>query len=300
MRCGERGRGQTATGRLWTAAFFLVAAGIGLGEGVRVVTGRHRLRRPGRARPRIRPQPASARATGTEVKTTDAVDVRVPTAVTGPTVEVHALTVTYGQVAALDAVDARFVPGALTAVTGASGAGKSSLLWAVAGGLDRGAVAGGSVTIDNAVVDGRRQTLGWGVAVLPQGNGLASVLTASENCLVPLLELGVGADEALVRVKAALSAVGLEDSGNHLIEELSGGQQQRVAVARALAVRPRLLLADEPTSELDHHNRELVLDLLGQLAKGGCTIVMATHDPEAAAAASGEVGLDEGRVVMRR
>jgi putative ABC transport system ATP-binding protein len=101
-------------------------------------------------------------------------------------------------------------------------------------------------------------------------------------------------------VSAALAAVGLEESGGHLIEELSGGQQQRVAVARALASRPAVLLADEPTSELDHVNRERVLALLHDLAGDGCTVLMATHDPEAAAQAAAEVHLDEGRVVRAR
>lgn len=218
----------------------------------------------------------------------------------GSKVLVRRLMVAYGQVSALVEVDAAFVPGTLTAVSGPSGAGKTSLLWAVCGGLERVAIAGGSVEIDGCEVMGRDQTLGLGVAMLPQGNGLASVLTASENCLVPLLQLGIGVADAHVRVADALAEVGLEDSGNHLTEELSGGQQQRVAVARALAVRPRLLLADEPTSELDHGNRERVLASLHQLTERGCTVIMATHDPEAAAGAHHQIGLDEGRVVSLR
>ncbi|MGO4598137.1 ATP-binding cassette domain-containing protein [Terrabacter sp. 2RAF25] len=84
------------------------------------------------------------------------------------------------------------------------------------------------------------------------------------------------------------------------MEELSGGQQQRVAVARALASRPRVLLADEPTSELDHANRERVLGLLHDLAAAGSTVVMATHDPEAAAETGREVGLDGGKIRFAR
>lgn len=271
----------------------------GFGEGVADVSGRHRLTRSERDHPVTHREAASAREADTET----AVGVGqtgVAGAVTGLMVRVRGLTVAYGEVTALAAVEAQFRPGSVTAVTGASGAGKSSLLWAVAGALDRGSVCDGVVEIDALPVVDRSQTLGMGVALLPQGNGLASVLTAGENCLVPLLEMGVPAADAVTRVEEVLTAVGLEDSGNHLIEELSGGQQQRVAVARALAVRPRLLLADEPTSELDHGNRERVLALLHQLAEGGATVVMATHDPEAAAGAPHELGLGEGRVVSAR
>ena len=90
--------------------------------------------------------------------------------------------------------------------------------------------------------------------------------------------------------------MGLEESATHLAEELSGGQQQRVAVARGLALRGRVLLADEPTSELDHDNRELVLGLPRQEAERGAIVLMATHDPEAAERADGEVRLDDGQL----
>jgi putative ABC transport system ATP-binding protein len=102
------------------------------------------------------------------------------------------------------------------------------------------------------------------------------------------------------RVDAALGDVGLAESGDHLVEELSGGQQQRVAVARGLAVASPVLLADEPTSELDHANRAKVLELLRARADRGAVVVMATHDPEAAAVCDGEVQLDEGRLSRRR
>lgn len=133
--------------------------------------------------------------------------------------------------------------------------------------------------------------------LIPQGNGLASVLTAEENCLLPLVARGLPAKQARVRVRRALADVGLEESAGHLIEELSGGQQQRVAVARALASEPVVLLADEPTSELDHTNRERVLALLRGVAERGGTVVMATHDPEAALAADDVLHLDAGQVV---
>ncbi len=219
-----------------------------------------------------------------------------------PPVAVEGLGVRFGERPALRGVDLVARPGGITAVTGPSGAGKSTLLWSVAGALS-GATVEGTVRVGDAPVrpsGGRSATLALGVGLLPQGNGLASVLTARENCLVPLLAAGVRADEAAQRVDEALAAVGLGESGGHLIEELSGGQQQRVAVARALAGRPAVLLADEPTSELDHVNRERVLELLHDLAGSGCTVLMATHDPEAAAQAAAEVHLDEGRVVSTR
>lgn len=156
------------------------------------------------------------------------------------------------------------------------------------------------MTIDGQQVTSRDQTAHLGVTMIPQGSGLAAVLTAFENCLLPLLELGVPAPAARLQTNAALNSVGLADSGNHLIEELSGGQQQRVAVARALATHPRLLIADEPTSELDHTNREKILDLISALARHGCAVVMATHDPGAADRAGHEIHLDEGRVTNRR
>ncbi|GAA2035213.1 ABC transporter ATP-binding protein [Terrabacter terrae] len=210
----------------------------------------------------------------------------------------YGLGVRFGQVVALDDVTLEVAPGELLAVSGPSGAGKSTLLWSLAGALDPAATVTGRVVVAGTTVapsGAREDTVRLGATLVPQGNGLATVLTATENVLVPLLESGVPAKEAMDRVRDALAAVGLEDSGDHLVEELSGGQQQRVAVARALAARPRILLADEPTSELDHTNRERVLTLLAGLAAGGAAVVMTTHDPEAAAGATRRVVLDEGR-----
>ena len=136
---------------------------------------------------------------------------------------------------------------------------------------------------DDEVGD-RDQAAALGIEVIPQGSALAVLLSAQENVELPLLARGVPAPEARRRAEEALAAVGLEESGSHLAEELSGGQQQRVAVARGLALRGRVLLADEPTSELDHDNRERVLALLRAEADRGAIVIMATHDPEAAAA----------------
>ncbi|MFW5468876.1 ABC transporter ATP-binding protein [Knoellia sp. CPCC 206435] len=206
-------------------------------------------------------------------------------------VDVHDVSVSYGDVAALRGVSFSAAPGDFVAVTGHSGAGKTTLVNAIAGivGLASGAIdlgAGRDRSRDPAAV-----------AIIPQGNGLASVLTAYENVLAPLRARGCSPAEAAERATAALASVGLGESGTHLVEELSGGQQQRAAVARGLAIDAGVLLADEPTSELDHDNRERILDLLRARADAGGIVVMTTHDPEAAERADRVIVLDDGLVV---
>jgi putative ABC transport system ATP-binding protein len=205
--------------------------------------------------------------------------------------------VRYGALVAVNTLSLSVSPGQVLAVTGRSGAGKTSLLWLIAGALepDRG-----RVLVDGAPVGGRPEAAARGVAVIPQGNGLAAVLTAYENVVVPLLDRGVAPREADTRAREALQVVGLEEWSEHLVEELSGGQQQRVAVARALAGRASVLLADEPTSDLDGHNREVVLHELRAAADRGAVVVLATHDPEAAQAADGELALDSGEATWVR
>jgi putative ABC transport system ATP-binding protein len=213
------------------------------------------------------------------------------------TVRVVGVSVSYGRVAALQSVDLTAEQGRLLAVTGPSGAGKSTLLWVIAGAVRAGP---GQVSVGGFSIDGRDRAVREGVGLIPQGNGLATVLTARENIAIPLLSLGIRAGEAHRMTEEALTEVDLDESGDHLVEELSGGQQQRVAVARGLALRSRVLLADEPTSELDHVNRERVLALLREQADQGAVVIMATHDPEAAAVADAEVRLDEGRLTTIR
>ena len=188
-------------------------------------------------------------------------------------------------------------PGRMVALTGHSGAGKSSLLWAIAGAVP---LAEGRVRIGGQEVRGRDAGAARDAALIPQGNGLATILSAHENIVMALVAAGVEAADAGERARVALAWVGLEESGSHLVEELSGGQQQRVAVARGLALGARVLLADEPTSELDHDNRERVLALLRAQAERGAAVVMATHDPEAAAQADSEVRLDDGQLSQVR
>jgi len=191
----------------------------------------------------------------------------------------------------LQGVDLRARPGRMIAVTGPSGAGKTTLLWSLAG-LVR--PRRGEVRVDGEVLGDRDATSAAGVVLIPQDNALASVLTARENVLVPLLASKVAPDEAQSRTTAALESVGLATAGNQLIEELSGGQQQRVAVARGLAQAGTVVLADEPTSELDAANRARVVALLRAVADRGAAVVLATHDPDAAAECDAELHLDAG------
>ena len=158
----------------------------------------------------------------------------------------------------------------------------------------------GEVLVDGSVPRNRDETAAAGVVLIPQDNALASVLTAAENVVVPLLATGVAADAAAQRADAALASVGLGAAGTQLIEELSGGQQQRVAVARGLAQRGNVVLADEPTSELDAANRARVVALLRAEAERGAAVVLATHDPEAAAECDAELHLDAGAAVWIR
>ena len=197
----------------------------------------------------------------------------------------------------LAGVDLHAVPGRMIAVTGPSGAGKTTLLWALAGLVRPGR---GQVEVDGVVPGNRDETVATGVVLIPQDNALASVLTAAENVIVPLLAAGVDAEQATLRSDEALESVGLGDAGTQLIEELSGGQQQRVAVARGLAQQGTVVLADEPTSELDAVNRARVVLLLRAEADRGAAVVLATHDPDAAAECDAELHLDAGEATWVR
>jgi ABC-type lipoprotein export system ATPase subunit len=189
----------------------------------------------------------------------------------------------------LDAVDLSVAAGQSLAVVGPSGSGKSSLL-ALLAGLEQ--PDSGQVRRDPA--DGVR------TGIVLQGYGLVSVLTAAENVEVPL-QAGVAGRLSPAQVRAAagaaLESVGLAEVSDHLVEELSGGQQQRVAVARALAIGPDVVLADEPTAELDHEMKERVVGLLLDVAARGGITVIATHDSEIAARCAREVRLADGRFV---
>ncbi|GAA1691387.1 ATP-binding cassette domain-containing protein [Kribbella yunnanensis] len=212
-------------------------------------------------------------------------------------ISVAGVTVAYGDLVAVDDVSFDVPPGFVLAVSGPSGAGKSSLLWAIAGAVE---VLTGKVTVDDLVISDRPAAAAHGVVLIPQGNGLARVLTARENLTIPLLAGGRDPDEVQAAAEAVLEAVGLAESGDHLVEELSGGEQQRVAVARGIAQGGRVILADESTSELDSTNRERVLTLLRTQADRGAAVVIATHDPTVADAADGHAVMDEGRLSWAR
>lgn len=207
------------------------------------------------------------------------------------TLEATGLEIRYAGRSALRPLDLRVPPRTIVAVTGSSGSGKSALLLALSGALPPSA---GQVTLETMTVEGREQASRLGIGLMPQGGALVSTLTAAENIVVILQIQGLGPAEARERAAGALTAVGLDEERNHLPEELSGGQQQRLAVAVLLALRARVLLLDEPTSELDALNRHRVLAALRSEAAAGAVVVVATHDPEAAAPADAELRLDEG------
>jgi putative ABC transport system ATP-binding protein len=173
-------------------------------------------------------------------------------------------------------VDFTVSAGESLALMGPSGSGKTTLLAALAG---LGEPTAGEVWLDGEQVRAGHTA---GIVVVLQGYGLISLLTAAENVEVALR--AAGSDPASVQAPAlaALDQVLLGQHANQLVEELSGGQQQRVAVARALALRPQVLLADEPTAEQDRATRAVVLTRLFDVTDAGGVLVLATHDPDVA------------------
>lgn len=209
----------------------------------------------------------------------------------GKPIMVDHVTVAYDRAVVLREVTVTAQPGRMLAVTGPSGAGKTTLLWAMAGLVKP---VSGAVTVGGVALRDRDQAVAEEVVLVPQDNGLAPILTAGENVQVALVACGVKPPEARRRTVESLEWVGLSEQADQLVEELSGGQQQRTALARGLALRGSVLLADEVTSELDAQNRQRVLDLLRAEADRGAAVVFATHDPEAAAACDAEVHLLDG------
>lgn len=208
------------------------------------------------------------------------------------TLVVDKVTVAYGRDRpVLRDVSAAAVPSRMLAVTGPSGAGKTTLLWAMAGLLRP---AQGTVSVDGALLRDRDHAVSQRVVLVPQDNGLATILTAGENVQVALVAVGAPASDARRITAESLDRLGLSGQADQLVEELSGGQQQRTAIARGLALRGDVLLADEVTSELDAANRQRVLELLREEAQRGAAVVFATHDPDAAAACDAELHLVDG------
>jgi putative ABC transport system ATP-binding protein len=200
----------------------------------------------------------------------------------------------------LSDVSLEVAPGEFLALMGPSGSGKSTLLNLLAG-IDRPStgrilVAGKEVTrlSESQLAAWRHRNIGF----IFQFYNLLPVLNAFDNVELPLTLTKLSRAQRRKKVEVALEVVGLADRMKHYPRQLSGGQEQRVAIARAIVTDPTLLLADEPTGDLDAESAEEVLDLLGQLNRDfGKTIVMVTHDPHAAARASRLVRLEKGALV---
>ncbi|MFF3411582.1 ABC transporter ATP-binding protein [Streptomyces sp. NPDC002742] len=219
-----------------------------------------------------------------------------------PVLRAVGLTRTYGDdeslVWAVDGVDLDVPAGQTLAVTGPSGCGKSTLLQLL-GGLDR--PTEGEVWLDGRRIDGlgertlarlRRRTVGF----VFQAYHLMDELTATENVELPALLAGASPRAARLRAGELLELVGLADRARHLPSELSGGQRQRVAIARALVNEPLVILADEPTGNLDSAATHDILRLFDELRAAGQTLVMVTHDERVAATADRIVSMRDGTV----
>jgi putative ABC transport system ATP-binding protein len=212
---------------------------------------------------------------------------------------------TYGtgeaEVHALDGVDVNIDQQRFVAVMGPSGSGKSTLMHVLAG-LDRPTsgtvqIDGTEVTAldDKALTELRRDKVGF----IFQAFNLLPILTAEENILLPLALAGRSPDREWV--DRLIDTIGLRDRLTHRPSELSGGQQQRVAVARALASRPAVIFADEPTGNLDSTSSREVLELLRRAVdEFGQTVVMVTHDPDAAQIADEVIEMADGKIVNGR
>jgi len=212
--------------------------------------------------------------------------------VTG-TLEARSIGVVRDGRAILQDVSLRATGGRMLAIVGPSGSGKTTLLGVLAG-LVR--VDAGTVHLDGVRVDGsvqQRRSFGF----LLQTHALLPVLTAVENVEIALRARGMQPDAARARAVASLEEVGLGDALHRPVERLSGGQQQRVALARALAPGPAVLLADEPTSELDAVTRDRMIDMITARAAEGHVVVIATHDLEVADRCDDRIDLRDGRQV---
>ncbi|MEV4574685.1 ABC transporter ATP-binding protein [Nonomuraea jabiensis] len=220
-----------------------------------------------------------------------------------PLVEVEGLRKVYRtgpkEVVALREVSFSVFPGELVAVRGRSGSGKTTLLNQI-GGLDRPdagrvVVAGHEVTAmsEDDLLALRRDVVGF----VFQSFGLIPVLSAAENVGVPMRLLRTPSEEREARVRLLLALVGLEQHANQRPYELSGGQRQRVAIARSLANRPRLLVADEPTGQLDSQTGRQIMELLRALVRSeGVTALVATHDPSLITLADRVLEISDGVV----
>lgn len=219
-------------------------------------------------------------------------------------IECRAITKSYRKgpnlVTPLHELDLTVARGEFLALMGPSGSGKTTLLNLISG-IDT--PTGGVLEIDGRDITtlGRRDLTRWravNIGYIFQLYHLIPVLTAYENVELPLLIAPMSRRERRERAEAALAMVDLADRMHHTPSELSGGQEQRVAIARALVADPPLLVADEPTGDLDRENATRILDLLHRLTREhGKTIVMVTHDAKAAAAADRTLHLEKGKLL---
>jgi len=216
-------------------------------------------------------------------------------------IQVDGLTKRLGARTLLDGVSLRVAAGEAVAIMGPSGSGKSTLL-NVIGCLDR--PTSGRYVLDGREVSGlddaeltlvRREVIGF----VFQSFHLVPRLTAAENVELPMVFAGIPRDERRARVTAGLQAIGLAPRMDHRPDQLSGGERQRVAIARAMVMRPRLLLADEPTGNLDSRSGQQVLELLDRLNADGLTLVVVTHDANVARRAGRVILMRDGRIVRR-
>jgi putative ABC transport system ATP-binding protein len=206
------------------------------------------------------------------------------------------------EVRALDGVDLVIETHEFVAIMGSSGSGKSTLM-NVIGCLDR-PTAGRYLLLGDEVsrltraerAEIRSRTLGF----VFQSFNLLARTSALENVELPLVYAGVGTRERRRRAAEALGRVGLGDRSKHHPSQLSGGQQQRVAIARALVNNPRVILADEPTGNLDSRTRVEIMALFAELSASGITVVLVTHEPEVAACASRVITIRDGRIAGDR
>lgn len=202
------------------------------------------------------------------------------------------------QVEALRDVTLTVADGDYLSITGASGSGKTTLMH-ILGLLDApssGRYGLDSVEVSGLAADERAALRGRAIGFVFQSFRLLQDLTALENVALPLAFQGVPAPERLARARYLLAQVGLSERAHHRPKELSGGQQQRTAIARALAAEPRVLLADEPTAGLDPAAAQEVLALFDRLHGDGHTIILITHDPNAAARAARQAVIERGRL----
>ena len=199
----------------------------------------------------------------------------------------------------LEEVDLDVGAGEFVALRGASGTGKSTLLNLVAG-IDR--ADGGTIALAGEEITrlSRSRLAAWrarNIGYVFQNHNLVPVLTAYENVELPLLLLPFSRQERQRRVLVALEAVGMLDRADHLPRQLSGGQEQRVGIARAIVADPTLLVADEPTGDLDDATTGQIVALLAALnAQLGTTLLMVTHDADVAAAAGRQLRLEQGKL----